>query len=731
MLLGIIGTTTGMFHAIQAANRAQEADSEKQNALNVAERDRDAALLAQSQLNEQNYFQLIRLSQVAMEKGFPADALRLLKDCPQQYRNWEWHYLRRLACNERFERIRVDLPDKVESCVWSPVADNLAIAYSQDGSLTEVTVSSQRVTQRLICKVPHGQTSLPGLDHSFQVRQLHFTPNGTHIAIPADKAEYSLVHASSGTIAGRIYGKTNYSALAFHPDEHRREVATFGPDKRLQIWNLDDNESPQIDVPDPRDSQSYVEYSPDGRWIATLGGPQPGTIRDANTGALHCVLEGITAPGTVIAFSHDSRRLVGGCRGQKLRVWDVASGQLQMLLVGHTFAVTGVAFSPDDKRIVSASKDQSIRLWNAENGREVLTLRSRGPALRNLSFSRDGNWLIAASASKSLVLYDGTPGAKREMPLKLYEHKRRIFDISFTPGGNQIAAGGEAGVWTMDLATNEVNVFRTVGHESLRTAGTFDITNHPAEQHIAAGPLACGKVPIWNRRSGELLRTLTMTDEVRFSKHVAFSPDGRWLASGRPVSVWDLHAPASEQTSRIVSSDEIGGGYVRFSPCGRYLVIQHRGRVVLFNTKDLQSPQAGRELAFLKETTIHQGPSFSPDGESVACGDDDGNIILLSTGNSVSVEGSKSIWQASRVALTSVIYSPDGQYVASAARDATIKVWHVATQRLVRAFVDESMVYCIAFSPDGRTLASGNDEGQVKVWDMSFLAADEELKAAQ
>ena len=318
------------------------------------------------------------------------------------------------------------------------------------------------------------------------------------------------------------------------------------------------------------------------------------------------------------------------------------------------------------------------------------------------------------------------------MPLKLYEHKRRVFDIAFTPSGNQISAGGERGVWTMDLATDEVNVFRTAGHESIRTAGTFDITNHPAEQHIAAGPLACRKVPIWNRKSGDLLRTLTMTDEVRFSKHVAFSPDGRWLASGRPVSVWDLHAPASAQTSRVVSSDDVGGGYVRFSPCGRFLVIQHRGRVVLFNAKDFQSPQSGRELAHLNETTIHQGPSFRADGGSVACGDDDGNIILLSTGNDKSDETSTTTWRGSRAALTSVIYSPDGRYVATAARDATIKVWHVATQRLVRAFVDKSMVYCIAFSPDGHKLASGNDEGQVKVWDVSFLvSADESPKDTQ
>ena len=726
MLLGIIGTTTGLFHANHAVNVAQKAEADKQVALNVAKRERDAARLAEAELNKKNYFQLIRLAQLAMEKGFPADALDLLKDCPSEHINWEWHYLQRLACSERLESIRVELPDKVESCVWSPKSNHVAMAYLNDGSLYELEVSSQKIKSELVCNLQQGQFKLPGLDRSFQLRHLHFTPDGSHVAIPTNDEEYSLVNLNAnarGVVAENIKGKTDYSALAFHPFE--REVATIGRGKRVQIWDLDDDTLPRIDELDPHVSRACIEYSPDGRWIATAGAAgKPGKIRDARTGAVHCLLEGRHAPGTVMAFSHDSKRLVGGCRGQKIRIWDVATGQKQMELIGHTFAVTGVAFSPDDSRIISASIDRSIRLWNAETGKEVLTLRLRGPEPRRLSFSKNGNWLIAASDSKSLVLYDGTPGALREQPLKSYKHKSRVFDIAFAPGGRQITAGGEAGVWTMNLETDEVIVFRTMEteQESIKMGGTFDIAIHPNGLDIAAGPLGPKRVPIWNHTNGNFLQLLPITDEVKFSRHVAFSPDGRWLASGRPVAVWDLTELPSEPTNQIVSSSDVGDGHVCFSPCGRYLVVQHRGRVVLFNTKDFSSPQQGRELTNLKETTIHQGPSFRADGGIVACGDDDGNIILLSTENDKSDEVSRVTWKASNTALTSAIYSPDGEFVATAARDATIKVWHVATQRLVHAFVDESMVYCIAFSPNGQKLASGNDEGQVKVWDTSFLS---------
>jgi WD40 repeat protein len=75
--------------------------------------------------------------------------------------------------------------------------------------------------------------------------------------------------------------------------------------------------------------------------------------------------------------------------------------------------------------------------------------------------------------------------------------------------------------------------------------------------------------------------------------------------------------------------------------------------------------------------------------------------------------------------VTGVALSPDGQLVASASADRTVKIWHAATGRCLRTLKRHSEpVRCVAFSPDGQRLASGSRVavpphylGEVKIWD--------------
>ncbi len=66
--------------------------------------------------------------------------------------------------------------------------------------------------------------------------------------------------------------------------------------------------------------------------------------------------------------------------------------------------------------------------------------------------------------------------------------------------------------------------------------------------------------------------------------------------------------------------------------------------------------------------------------------------------------------------VLSVIFSLDGQNLASGSKDG-IKLWDVATRREIANLTGHlESVISVAFSPDGCTLASGSMYGTIKIW---------------
>ncbi len=102
--------------------------------------------------------------------------------------------------------------------------------------------------------------------------------------------------------------------------------------------------------------------------------------------------------------------------------------------------------------------------------------------------------------------------------------------------------------------------------------------------------------------------------------------------------------------------------------------------------------------------------AFSPDGQRLASASHDQTVKVwdAATGQeSLTLKGHTK-------GVTSVAFSPDGQRLASASRDQTVKLWDAATGQESLTLKGHTSV---AFSPDGQRLASASEDQTVKVWD--------------
>ena len=240
------------------------------------------------------------------------------------------------------------------------------------------------------------------------------------------------------------------------------------------------------------------------------------------------------------------------------------------------------------------------------------------------------------------------------------------------------------------------------------TGYVFSIAFSPDGRTLASGGRDKeNSIKLWDVATGRELRK--MNAYTRQVHSVAFSPDGRILASGNSDNTIKLWEVASGR--ELLTINGIMANAVVFSPDGRILASGNSN-----NTIKLWDVTTGRELQSLNgHMNGVYAVVFSPDGRTMASGSRDNTIKLweVATGREL-----QTIRQSTSDG-NPVAFSPNGLMLASAGNDKTIRLWDVATGREVRNIIGSSSGKSVVFSPDGRTLASGSDDHTIRLFDVS------------
>ena len=215
-------------------------------------------------------------------------------------------------------------------------------------------------------------------------------------------------------------------------------------------------------------------------------------------------------------------------------------------------------------------------------------------------------------------------------------------------------------------------------------------------------------VRLWDAATGR--EFLTLNGHTHPVRNVTFSPDGKRLASGgndHTARIWDATTGHEILTLKGHTNVVLS---VAFSPDGKRLTSASAD-----DTVRVWDGATGREIVALRHTytTLGFNVAFSPDGQRLAS-EDDATVKVwdAATGQeTLTLKGHTStVW--------SVAFSPDGKRLASASGDRTVKVWESATGHetlVLKGHTDQ--VHSVAFSPDGKRLASAGGDCAVRVWD--------------
>jgi WD40 repeat protein/tRNA A-37 threonylcarbamoyl transferase component Bud32 len=660
------------------------------------------------------YFSNIALADHELSVDNLGRALKLLDDCPQGLRQWEWSYLERLC---RLDPVVFRADAEVNSVACSPDGDRLASAGG--GRLIKVLNSK---TGAVI------QTLNSNTDYVYSVA---FHRGGNHVAAACadrqvkvwDLTTAKVVFARPGS-QGEPY--QNAYVVAFSPDG--RCVAA-GSEGVLNVWDWRNDQLLHTLPGHPNFRAFAVAFSPDGRRLASESDALTVKIRDAETGADLRTLTGHRFRVTAIAFSPDGRRLATASFDRTVRLWDMASGLPLAVVIRHDGIVNGVAFSPDGMRLASVGDGKTVRVWDASTGREVLDLRGHTDMILSVAYSPDGRRIASAGRDATIRLWDATPLQQSERQ-EVHTFSQvggevsateggAVMTLAISPDGQRVASASEdthVKVW--DLRSG-LGCVEFSGTQSV----VFSLAWHTDGRRFCSSGVERGKgyiVSVWDAPTSLEAFRLPAGRET-FA--VAFSPDGRYLVTGganQTVQVWD--AQVSRKIGELGAHDRKIQG-LAFSRDGRHLAsASGDGTVKLWDWDATRLGEKQEAHRVIRARAPERGfiLAFSPDGRRLVAGGEENTVKIwdVQTGRELrSLPGHHGdVW------ATAFSPDPEGRWVASAGEDSTVKVWNSHAGTLVRSYRGHTgTVTTVAFSPDGQFLVSGSRDGTVKVWDLTTL----------
>lgn len=651
LLLGVVGTSVGLYRAIQSETRARESEA-----------------IARTE----SY----RLSLAAADASWrtdPVQALATLDAGPPELRGWEWAHFR-----SRMDVSLVSWPSDSPPAIAIDPAGTPIAAMVRDGAIEIIEVESGRV--RAVCR------------SSSPLRSPILNREGSRlVALRGEDAACEIAGFEAAT-GRQLFAAPAVAGAATISDDGRLAAFT-STDRTIEVREVQSG-TVLTRSPIPADFKVFgLRFTPGG-FLAATGA---NASRIAST-IIYSTMTGelITPPDVVdnVEVLLDARAgwVVGHPPGslrvdlRAVEVWPQDDPSKLRLFKGHAGNLQHAVISADGLQIASSSGDSTVRLWDIATGmcRQIFGVPH---ALHTLRWSQDGQSLIGIDSSNAVRVLS----VQRAESLVLAGHQSFVYHAAFSPDGSLIASSGwnnEVRLWDARTGASLCVVVKPDGEPKAAPMLGFSVDG----SLLIVGGLSKHPVDGWRWSIAGLRATPGDPDAARVLTPGPTLEDGG-LASLAASTRFRTHSGAqlfamssdrsmcglvdsngllllSDQSGAVKQTLMLGKGssrVVAISPQGCFVATSNDDRIIRIwdassGTQVHSLPPAAQAIFTM---------DFSPDGTR-----------LVSAG----LEGTISIWDTKswqRLAelrghaqyVSAVSFDADGTRLLSASGDGTVRIW--------------------------------------------------------
>lgn len=580
-----------------------------------------------------------------------------------------------------------------------------AIQYSPDGELIATGSSDNTIK---LWKAKTGELLLTLNGHVGPINSLLFTRDGAQLLSTSNDKTARLWNAKTGECIYILVGHKGYvNSGWFSPDE--KTILTSGNDATAIQWDKLTGER----LYTLRSQQGEIHealWSADGQYLFTTGGYWFYSV--------HCwklpritLIKDLSLSGGQLTSSLDNQSLI-----------ILNDRQVTWISVPNLTKIRGIGFNVNnfydhnDKTglIAYMGDNKKINIYDLNSGDLIREIRTDSIQVVDLLFHPDGKSILVAS----LLTLDQEPWYKSRIDiyntgtgehLGTYISANMIFEeFAFNPKSLELAVSpaGKSFAYVLDVKNKRIKHSLTGTAERITTADFSESTN----TFLTVTSDSISK--IWDYINGKISCILKSKEGAISSAF--FNPSGTTLMTtdlSNSIKLWNLDNLTLNK--RFTDPNYYDYYFARFCPDNKNIFALTTGEnAIIWNIEnELYHSEIGR----FSNNMLRSNQLFSPDG----------NYLLNCTGYAVKIISIKDCQVIKMLGglhhgdVTSAVYSPDGNWIATGSEDKTVMLWNANNYSFYKNLYDHSKeIIAVQFSPQSNLLITTSMDNTAKVWDV-------------